>query len=209
MVSGNAMAHLYLELERRERPFWPALRGRWGEAVDALGERASVDLMILPHSPHRAEIRGRGRGVAMLEIRNGRYSYRPESGDPLGIGGVERACAREAFDITAGSDYPDGVVQIAHAATASRSGEVLLSASRGWDFRDRYEPIRHRSSHGGLHREHMLVPLLLNRAPAHPPRRTVDVMPSALAALGRAIPTGLDGEPFVATSDEFARIGRA
>src|SRR6185503_831347 len=29
MVSGNAMAHLYLELGRRSRPFWPALRSRW------------------------------------------------------------------------------------------------------------------------------------------------------------------------------------
>ena len=205
MVSGNAMAHLYLELGRRERPFWPALRERWGEAVDALGERPSVDLMILPHSPHRAQVRGRGRGDAMIELRNGRYSYHPGSGDPLGIGSVEGACAREAFDVTSGSDYPDGLVQIAHAATASRSGEVLLSASRGWDFRDRFEPIRHRSSHGGLHREHMLVPLLLNRAPSHVPRRTVDVMPSALAALGHAIPAGLDGDPFVATSEELAR----
>jgi hypothetical protein len=53
------------------------------------------------------------------------------------------------------------------------------------------------SSHGALHRDHMLVPLLLNRPPAAAPRRTVDVMPSALSALRKAVPAGLDGESFI------------
>jgi hypothetical protein len=43
----------------------------------------------------------------------------------------------------------------------------------------------------------MLVPLLVNRPVRGVPRRTVDVMPSALAALGKPIPRGLDGESFV------------
>jgi arylsulfatase A-like enzyme len=43
----------------------------------------------------------------------------------------------------------------------------------------------------------MAVPLLLSRPAARTPRRTVDVMPSALAALGLAVPDGLDGRSFV------------
>ena len=78
-----------------------------------------------------------------------------------------------------------------------RAREIILSAARDWDFRARYEPIPHVSSHGALHREHMLVPLLVNRPPAREPRRTVDVMPSALAVLGKTIPDGLDGQSFV------------
>ena len=88
-------------------------------------------------------------------------------------------------------------MQIVHLATAPRSGEIILSAARDWDFRARYEPIPHVSSHGALHREHMLVPLLDEPAGARPPRRTVDVMPSALAALGCSIPAGLDGVSFL------------
>jgi arylsulfatase A-like enzyme len=87
-------------------------------------------------------------------------------------------------------------VQIAHLAASPRSGDVILSAARDWDFRAKYEPIPHVSSHGALHREHMLVPLLLNRPPSLTPRRTVDVMPSALAALGIATPKTLDGVSF-------------
>jgi arylsulfatase A-like enzyme len=197
MVSGNAMAHVYLDLERRERPFWPALKGRWHEAVTSLVERESVDLAVLSHSATRFEVQARGGGAAMIERQNGHYTYRPETGDPLGVGAVGPVTSEEAFEATAQSDYPDGIVQIAHLAASPRSGDVILSAARDWDFREKYEPIRHVSSHGALHREHMLVPLVTNRPLRSTPRRTVDVMPSALSALGQRVPDGLDGRSFL------------
>jgi hypothetical protein len=126
-----------------------------------------------------------------------RYAYRPDSADPLGVGGAFEGDADDAWAATADGDYPDAIVQIAHLAGAARAGDVILSAAREWDFRAQYEPIPHRSSHGALHREHMLVPLLLNRPAPRTPRRTTDVMPSALAALGIAVPPGLDGESFL------------
>ena len=82
-------------------------------------------------------------------------------------------------------------------AGSPRSGEMILSAARDWDFRGRYEPIPHVSSHGALHREHMLVPLIVNRPVARAPRRTVDVMASALDLLGLATPSNLDGTSYV------------
>lgn len=196
MVSGNAMAHLYLELSRRERPFWPQLREAWGATVDDLLARESVDLAILPHSPSRTEVRGRGRGAAFITLEGGRYTYRPETGDPLGIGPVGPVDADEALAATASSDYPDAIVQVATLVASPRCGEVVLSATRGWDFREKYEPIPHVSSHGALHREHMLVPLVTSQPVRRTPLRTVDVMPSALVALGRAVPPGLDGRAF-------------
>jgi hypothetical protein len=202
MVSGNAMAHVYVDLRRRTRPWWPALEPRWGALADALLERDSVDLLLLPHGPDRCAVRSRSRGAALVE-RSGegtaeRFAYHPASGDPLGVGrdlaGVD---AQAAYEATVATDYPDAVVQIARLAGARRSGELILSAARGCDFRARYEPIPHVSSHGALHRDHMLVPLLVNRVVAGVPRRTVDVMPSALVALGLPVPAGLEGESFV------------
>ena len=199
MVSGNAMAHLYVDLPRRIRPWWPALEARWHSLVDALLERPSVDLLLLPHGENRCEVRGRGRGSAFVERAAERFGYRMVSGDPLGIGrDLTDLDAAAAYEATIATDYPDSVVQIARLAGARRSGEMILSASRGWDFRARYEPIPHASSHGALHREHMLVPLLVSQAIAGIPRRTVDVMPSALVALGLPVPAGLEGESFVA-----------
>ena len=133
----------------------------------------------------------------MLEWGSGRIDYQPATGDPLGIGAHHDLDDDAAYDVTLSSDYPDALVQIARLSDSPRSGEIILSATRNWDFRAKYEPIPHISSHGALHREHMLVPLLTNRSLARRPRRTVDVMPSALAALGIPIPAGLDGKSFL------------
>jgi len=196
MVSGNAMAHLYLNLEQKARPWWPALGEKWRELAASVLSRESVDLMILPTSSSSCEVHSRSRGMARLVWKESVYSYAPESGDPLDIGQQESLDDRGAYDATIESDYPDGLVQIAQLAGSPRSGDIILSAARDWDYRARYEPIPHVSSHGALHREHMLVPLLLNRPPSLTPRRTVDVMPSALAALGIAAPKTLDGVSF-------------
>lgn len=197
MVSGNAMAHIYLELDRPKRPWWPQLEDRWAKLAASLLERASVDLMILPHSECEFEVRHRTRGAAIIRVERNRYSYQTTHGDPLGIGARDSLDDAAAFDATRHSDYPDALVQIARLAASPRSGEIILSAARHWDFRARHEPIPHVSSHGALHREHMLVPLVTNRPIATPPRRTVDVMPSALSALGLEIPAGLDGVSFI------------
>ena len=197
MVSGNAMAHLYVELARAARPFWGKLSSRWGPFVDDLLERASVDIVMLPTSRSATLIRTHDRGSAEIRRFGDCYSYRPIDGDPLGIGmELERVSGDDAYDATIETDYPDAVVQIAHLAAASRSGDIVLSAAREWDFRARYEPIEHRSSHGALHREHMLVPLLMSQAPSLTPRRTTDLMASALTVLGIEAPERLDGASF-------------
>jgi arylsulfatase A-like enzyme len=196
MVSGNAMAHLYLNLDQKVRPWWPALGERWHELATNVLSRESVDLMILPTSSSSCEIHSHTRGMATLVWKESAYTYTPESGDPLEIGRQESLDDRGAYDATIETDYPDALVQIAHLAASPRSGDIILSAARDWDYRAKYEPIPHVSSHGALHREHMLVPLLLNRPPAFTPRRTVDVMPSALAALGITAPKTLDGVSF-------------
>jgi hypothetical protein len=196
MVSGNAMAHLYLGVRADQRP--SAVRDpRWRELADLLLSRESVDLLIA-RDGERIVVRGAARGDAVISHDRRGYHYRRESGDPLGLGrDVCGASADAAYDAMCTTDYPDGIVQIAHLAASPRAGEIILSAARDWDFRSKYEPIPHVSSHGALHREHMLVPLLVNRPVDGRPRRTVDVMPSALAALGKAIPPGLDGSSFV------------
>jgi hypothetical protein len=202
MVSGNAMAHIYLDIEGRDRHGWEHLGARWNPIARALLDRQSVDLLLLPHSARRCEVWTRTRGHALLDWTSedperGRYSYLPQTGDPLGVGELENLDRNAAHDATIDSDYPDSLVQIVGVASAARSGDIILSAARDWDFRAKYEPIPHVSSHGALHREHMLVPLVLNRAPAKAPRRTTDIMPSALKALGLPIPSGLDGESFL------------
>jgi hypothetical protein len=201
MVSGNAMAHVYLDLARRTRPWLEDLGGRWSAIRQALLARDSVDLMILPVSPGACEIHGsRGRGHALLTWSASGITYEPVTGDPIAVGSHRDLSDGAAYDVTFHSDYPDSLVQIARLSDSPRSGEIILSASRNWDFRAKWEPIPHESSHGALHREHMLVPLVTSHAVDSTPRRTVDLMPSALVALGRDVPEGIDGVSFLASA---------
>ena len=197
MVSGNAMAHIYLDIARRERQYLPSMAERWQPLKEALLNRDSVDVMIVPKSPGSCEVHARGRGSALMSWSDAHISYHPASGDPLGIGECNDLSPDDTYERTFGTDYPDSLVQISRISDSPRSGEIILSAARNWDFRSKYEPIPHYSSHGALHRDHMLTPLLLSKPANRKPLRTVDVMPSALAALGVAIPKGLDGRSFL------------
>ena len=185
MVSGNAMAHLFVELESRTRPWWPRLRDRWNETAEMLVSRPSVDLLLLPHDEQTVEIRGGGgRGAAMARRVGDRYHYECVSGDPLGLGHVRGVTEGESWERSMQTDYPDALVQILALNDCRRSGDMIISATRDWDFRGRYEPIPHRSSHGALHREHMLVPMLTNVPCVTPWRRTQDVFHRAMLHLG-------------------------
>ena len=195
-VSGNAMAHVYTGLANRTRAFWPALASQWSDVASAIAARESVDIMLLPLSATSCEVRARNRGSAVVSWSDSRYAYRPVTGDPLGIGERQDMSETDAFDATIGSDYPDAVVQIARLSSCERSGDIILSAAPEWDFRAHYEPIPHVSSHGALHRQHMLVPVLTNRPIRDTARRTVDVMASACAALGLT-PTRPEGISFI------------
>ena len=203
MVSGNAMAHLYLDLASPERHPWDHHRTRWSPLIAWLLHRESMDLVLLPLGPDRCEVHGRGRGMARVtQDAEGRYGYQTVTGDPLGLlatfagDGIDRLDIEAAHAITADTAYPDALVQIMALATAARAGEVICSAAPGWDFRERYEPIPHRSCHGALHREQILVPLLMSARASGTPRRTVDCYPSLLTALGQRPRTPIDGVSF-------------
>lgn len=194
MVSGNAMAHVHVALDRRDRPFRDGLGEDGQRLASQLLHLPSVDVMLVPVDEHRCAVRSR-RGEAMVVRRGDRYSYVRKGGDPLGIGSdLDEVDRTDAHEATLRTDYPDAVVQVAAMTASPRAGDLILSAARDWDFRARYEPIPHRSSHGALHREHMLVPFITNRPLTGAPRRTTDLMPTALTALGQPVPAGLDGE---------------
>jgi arylsulfatase A-like enzyme len=125
--------------------------------------------------------------------------------DPLGWHGAVpeemlagAACSpREWLAATAATGYPDLPAQIVAYFRAARGGDLAVFAAVGWDF-----GAVNRAGHGGLRPGDMHVPLLL-AGPGVPHQRrraarTVDLMPTLLALLGRPIPPGLDGRCLVA-----------
>jgi len=197
MVSGNAMGHVYLDLAARVRAWWPALSERWSPLIAMLLARPSVDLVLLPHGPDRCEVRHSLRGAAWVERTGTTLRYRRGTGDPLCYRSDLSGTPDTLHGATRDTDYPDAIVQILALGGSARAGDVILSAAPGHDFRARFEPIPHRSAHGALHRDHILVPLLTNHPTVRRPRRTTDVFASTLAVLGVTPPAVMDGSSFM------------
>ncbi len=124
-----------------------------------------------------------------------RIHFSVEGKNPLGYAEVPAsASSYEVARFTAATEYPDAPWQIAQFYRSQRAGDLVVCARHGFDLRARFEYQPHNGSHGGLHRDHMLVPALANGRWARDRLRTVDLFPSILAALGQPIPPHVDGE---------------
>ncbi|MBI4365631.1 MAG: alkaline phosphatase family protein [Deltaproteobacteria bacterium] len=195
MMSGNGMTHLYFRHPNGwEHPFADdELTARYPWLIDDLFGQPAVDLVAMRAADGWIHIRSR-RGRARLHLDGTTVSYRVQGTDPFGYASLpERLGADEVLARTIDTDYPDGLYQLAHLFTSPRTGDVVVSATPGYDLRDCYEIPAHKGSHGSLHREHMHVPIACSAPLANRPMRTVDVFSTLLTAMGHALPTGIDG----------------
>jgi len=174
MVSGNSMAHLYLDLGETQRRHWAALAPRWEPHVDQLLAHPAIDLVATKASATTVTV-NRGTATAEIIVARSGLTYRTIDGNPLDVEPFEDECYDSVHERTFETGYPDSVRQLARLVLADRTGDVVISASPGWDLRQDYEPIDHVSSHGALHASHMLVPLVANRRFVNAPRQTSDV----------------------------------
>lgn len=203
MVGGNAMAHLYLNPSERTRRWWPSHAADWSSLLDALVHRPSSDLVAVALSANEVRVHQRTHGVATItrthDKHDARWSYLPSEGDPLRLGGSFASLdANDAWEVCSSSPYPDAIVQLASLVPTPRGGDIVISAAADWDLRAKFEPTMHVSTHGALLREQMMVPLLLDRVPTSLPRRTTDLVPSALRLLGLSDNTvAFDGRSFL------------
>jgi len=95
------------------------------------------------------------------------------------------------------TDVPDAPRQLLQLFQAPRTGDLVLAAATGYDFRGPWETPEHRAGHGSLIAEHMEVPIAASVALPDGPIRTVDLMPTVLERLNVAVPRGVvfDGVP--------------
>jgi hypothetical protein len=199
MVAGNGSAMVYA------RPGEPRPR-RW--SLDRLREAASFggaeDLVAaLLHEPAVALVAAEEadgvvrvaswEGVAEVRRVGPGIAYRPLSGDPLALGGPWAATDRQWLEKTWDAEYPDAVYQLLDQFRSPRTGDLVVAARPGYDFRARWEIPEHRAGHGSLTRAHMQTPVWSSESLPGGPLRTVDLFPAMLAWLGVPLPRALDG----------------
>jgi hypothetical protein len=121
--------------------------------------------------------------------------YQPLSGDPLMAGGAWSASPREWLEATWDGPFPDAPFHLMDQFRSRRSGDLLVVAREGYDFRARFEVPEHRAGHGSMIRPHMQTPVWSSHPIPPAPLRTVDLFPAMLGWLGVRVPDNIDGEP--------------
>ncbi len=190
MVAGNAQAALYAQPNRPRAGRLPftALRasgalGLAGDAVAALTAEPAVALIAGEEAGGGARVASRD-GEATLSIVGGAIHYRRDGGDPLQVGADATHDHREWLARTFDGPFPDAPVALLDQFLSPRTGDLVLAAADGWDFRETWEYPEHKSGHGSLIAAHMLTPAWSNRPLPAMALRTADLFPVLCDWLG-------------------------
>ena len=196
MISGNAAGHVYClhnrngqalvgdELVHTMGDAWPELLAE--EAVDFVSYRQDANTYAVESA----------KGRAWVQRRNGGLCYLPQTGDPLGLGKLDRPMDhQQALEATFHSQYPDALVQLEQLFNCTRCGDFVVTSKSGYDLRYTWEWPEHHGSHGSLHREHMMVPFIYNQTGwDERAARTTDVFNTVLKWAGRPTLEHTDGK---------------
>ncbi len=195
MMSGNGMSHLYFKHDHGwQYPMYLSdIEAKYPGMIDDLLREDAIDILATRVDPHTISAQTR-RGAAKMVLEGEKLKYIVEGSDPFGYDAMpESIHADEMLKRTIHTDYPDAPFQLTHLFASTRTGDVVVSATSGHDLRLEYEDPEHKGSHGSLHREHMLVPLLTNAKLNARGVRTIDVFPTTLSLMGHPIPANIDG----------------
>lgn len=208
MVAGNGSAMVYAEPDqpRTERRPLAALRtmeafGAGHDVVAQLLAEPAVAFVAAEERPGVVRVAAgsaEGRaGLVEAELRQDgeRIHYAPLTGDPLELGGAACRMPGEWLEASWDGPYPDACYQLLDQFRAARTGDLLVVAREGYDFRKRFEVPEHKCGHGSLIRAHMQVPVWSSVTGPGSALRTVDLFPAMLEWLGESIPDAIDGRP--------------
>ncbi len=162
-ISGNSFASISF-LEQIEDHTYESLMDRHREAVMDLVSREAIDFVVTRAAAGGYYIVNQ-EGKSYIKVHNGdQLSYHPETTDVLRTGEIAGPMDIQAsFEATFDTEYPDALWQVHQLMQSHRAGDLVISASTGYDLRDFWEIPEHKGSHGSLHWEHMHVPLLTNQ----------------------------------------------
>lgn len=176
--SGNGMANVYL----RGDGGWAELPApeRCRDLAARLLEVEGIESVALrEEDPHTAELRTR-EGVGHVGFDDAGLFQR---GDAFSAS-FDGASPADALERSAGERNPDAAFALSSLFASERAGDLLVSAATGFDLRTKSEWPEHHASHGGIHRDHTVVPVFSSAPLPARPLRTLDLFALTLELAG-------------------------
>lgn len=200
MVSGNAMAHVYLKGTRNWSEMFADTEPQMLRMIGRLLSLPGIDQVAGKNSDGSIQVCTAAGRARIEALPDGSIEYRAEGSDPFGYPAVVNGqhTDQQMLHLTFDADYPDAPRQLIQIFSSPRCGHLVVTARPGYDLRARYERPVHRGSHGSLHRVHMRVPLLCSHELYTGPKRTVDVYSTFMSFLGYDPGETVDGHSFLA-----------
>jgi Type I phosphodiesterase / nucleotide pyrophosphatase len=200
MVAGNGSVMVYARPGKPRAARWPMERLRAPETFETshdvianLVKEPAVAFVASEETPGTVRVWS-SEGEALVIREAGRVRYQPGSGDPLLLGPGRVLSPSEWLAASWDGEYPDACVQLLDQFRSPRTGDLIVVAREGYDFRRRFEVPEHKSGHGSLIRAHMQIPVWASVAAPTSTVRSVDLFPSMLEWLGEECPQDIDGE---------------
>lgn len=176
--SGNAFANVYL----RGPGGWkePPAEADCRRLAQELAAIDGVDSVAWRGDPE-------GEAEVLVGERQGRCGFRADGlfqeGEAFAAAFASLA-PPEALEASAEEASPDAAFALSSLFASERAGDLLVSASVGFDLRGKAEWPEHHASHGALHRAHTVVPVLSSSELPARPLRTLDVFGEMLKLAG-------------------------
>ena len=202
MISGNGMANLYFKNDKGwgERTSFEELSHK-SLLLDELRFHEAVALVVTQGCDGSLHFQtDAGHGSFVVDKATMRIKYHFDKKDPLGVfvksdPEIQKGMTfDEAMIKTFDSHFPDVFMQMFQLFHSGRTGDVVISANSGFDFRKKYEHPLHKASHGAICPEHMKIPFLFNHKLNADYIRSIDVFPTICDLMGKDIPKTSEGK---------------
>ncbi|MFN8651404.1 MAG: alkaline phosphatase family protein [Gemmatimonadales bacterium] len=200
MIAGNGSALVYATPGMPRPSRYPLARlrepGAFGvpaDLVHRLVAEEAVAFVAAEERPGTVRVASLA-GEALVRRDGERITYQRAGGDPLAVGRDATLTPAEWLEASWDGPYPDACVQLLDQFRAERTGDLIVIAKEGYDFRKRFEVPEHKSGHGSLIQAHMQIPVWTSVPGPGTPVRSVDLFPAMLEWLGEEVPAGIDGQ---------------